>query len=65
MKVARRIQSQAGQAVIEYVLILAIVMSVMVVLNRGLQTSIRTIWVTLAKEIAAPCPKCEPPRQMR
>lgn len=57
--------SESGQAIVEYVLILVVVVTVMGALGRGLRTSVRSVWVALAKEIAAPCPKCDPPASMR
>lgn len=47
-----------GQAIIEYMIILALAISLVVILRQGLTSVARRTWLQFSCEIAAPCPTC-------
>jgi Flp pilus assembly pilin Flp len=54
-------RDEQGQAIVEYILMLAMVISVVAIIATSFRKSIRLIWLQLTKEIAAGCPDCAPP----
>jgi len=56
---------QSGQALVEYVLTVVLVMSLFFLFNRAILTRIGSLWKTMAAEIAAACPNCTPPEQIQ
>ncbi len=54
-------QDQGGQAVVEYVLVIAMVISIVAIIATSFRKSIRLLWYTLTREIAPGCPDCAPP----
>ena len=48
-----------GQAIVEYVLALSIVMFLVTIMATGLRNSLLKLWVSYSKQIAAPCPGCK------
>ncbi|MCM2277617.1 MAG: hypothetical protein NDJ89_06030 [Oligoflexia bacterium] len=60
---ARR--SESGQAVLEYVLMIALALSIVAIFGIGIRRSVITVWERIARDIAAPCPRCEPPPQVQ
>jgi len=62
--------SKAGQALVEYLIMLSMVLMVMGILTAGFQKSVRKVWIAMAKDIAAPCPTrggngCQPPAEIK
>ncbi|MGE4231984.1 MAG: hypothetical protein AB7F43_01525 [Bacteriovoracia bacterium] len=48
-----------GQALVEYVLAVALIAGVFSVINISTNKFVGNLWKTMAKEIAAGCPDCE------
>lgn len=46
-----------GQVLVEYLLMVVVALSVILVIQRGLRRSVFTIWKQFAQEISAACPK--------
>ncbi len=51
-------KDESGQAIVEYVIILAMVVSVVTMMSSQLRRALFTFWETMAKEISAACPDC-------
>jgi Flp pilus assembly pilin Flp len=49
--------SEEGQAIVEYILMLVVVMSVVTILAVGFRKSIYSIWNLISRDVAAACPK--------
>jgi Flp pilus assembly pilin Flp len=56
--------SEAGQALIEYVLLIAITLSLVTLLANGLRRSVFSLWTFYAKTVSAPCPGCPSPNNI-
>lgn len=54
-----------GQAIIEYILLLGLVITLVAVLGRGFRTIQNRVWMEMACVVAAPCPNCPPPRAVQ
>lgn len=67
MPQSKRQEAESGQVLVEYILMLALFVSVLVAIQTGLRTSIfKKVWVPFAKEISAACPKgCLPDPKIR
>ncbi len=52
------LRSEAGQAILEYILILGIAVSLAVTLHSAVRKNVNRFWLELSCEIAAPCPTC-------
>jgi Flp pilus assembly pilin Flp len=52
------LNNESGQAVVEYVLILAMVVSVTTAMAIGFRKSLFAFWTLLTKEVSAACPGC-------
>jgi hypothetical protein len=52
---------EQGQAVVEYILMLVLAVSIVTILAYGFRKSIMSLWVTLSREVAAACPRDCPP----
>ena len=50
------INDESGQAIVEYLLMLALVISAVTILSQFFKTTIRNVWVTIAKKVVAACP---------
>lgn len=48
----------AGQAVLEYVLMLSLAVGVVVIIAVGFRRSIFHVWKGFARDVAAACPAC-------
>jgi Flp pilus assembly pilin Flp len=59
------LRDEQGQAVIEYILMLAIVVSLVGVMGVGFRRGLIQLWEKMAKDISAPCPGCVPPPEVR
>jgi hypothetical protein len=51
-------QGTRGQAIVEYVLMLAFIIAIVTTIAIGFRSSIFQLWRGMTKEIAAPCPGC-------
>jgi Flp pilus assembly pilin Flp len=56
---------QRGQALVEYALALVIIVGVFMIINSSIKRGIGGMWTFMAKNVAAGCPGCEPPPQVR
>lgn len=61
----RKRNSEAGQALIEYVLLIAITITLVTIMATGLRRSVFTLWSFYSRAISAPCPGCPPPTAVR
>lgn len=55
----------SGQAVIEYIITLALIISVITIMASGFRRSLNKMWEFYAKQISAPCPGCPPDPNIR
>jgi hypothetical protein len=53
--------TQRGQSLVEYVLVIWLAIGVSLMMNQTLKRGIRGFWFTLASDIAAPCKGCTVP----
>jgi Flp pilus assembly pilin Flp len=58
-------QNESGQAVIEYVLVLAMVVSAITIMSLGFRKGISKLWVSMIKQVAPACPGCTPPAALQ
>ncbi|MFN7685679.1 MAG: hypothetical protein ACK5QT_09755 [Oligoflexia bacterium] len=58
-------QTHAGQAVVEYVLMIFLAVLLVATINGSLNRSVRSLWATIVNDVAAPCPKCPNPNPIR
>lgn len=61
----RKSGDELGQALIEYVLLIAVTISLVTLMATGLRRSVFKLWSFYTKAIAAPCPGCPPPSEIR
>ncbi len=54
-----------GQALVEYVLTIVIVVMIFMAMNHFVMKGVGTIWTVMAKKVAAPCPSCTPPPEIQ
>lgn len=59
------LENDRGQAVVEYVLMLAIVVAMIGVMSTGFRRALISLWGKMARDISAPCPGCPPPPEVR
>jgi|GEM_PF-974708 len=60
-KISLLLRDQKGQAVVEYILMLSLVVTFVGLLAKGFRAPLRGLWHLFAKEVAAPCPGCPSP----
>jgi Flp pilus assembly pilin Flp len=66
MPQTKTLGNQSGQVFVEYILMLAMVVSLLVAMQSTFRSSIYTLWVGLGKEITAGCPQgCLPDPTIR
>jgi Flp pilus assembly pilin Flp len=58
-------RNQSGQAVVEYMLMLLTVISVVSIMGFGFRKSLFALWQSFARDIAAACPGCPPPSNVK
>ncbi|MCM2324785.1 MAG: hypothetical protein NDJ90_16115 [Oligoflexia bacterium] len=58
-------KGESGQAVLEYVLMIALAVSIVALLGIGIRRSVIMVWDRMSRDIAAPCPRCPPPSGVR
>ena len=51
-------ENREGQAVIEFVLMIAVVLSIFVALRFGFQNIRNFLWMEMSCQVVAPCPGC-------
>jgi Flp pilus assembly pilin Flp len=56
---------EGGQAVVEYILMLAVALTIVITISQGMRGSLLGFWKTLSREIAAACPGCPPVAEPR
>lgn len=56
---------QRGQVLIEYILMLALVVTIVTVMSSTLKSSLFKLWEFYGKMVAAPCPGCPAPSEIR
>ena len=59
------LRKNQGQAVVEYILMMAVVVALIGLLSNGFKNGLVLLWERMAKDISAPCPKCPPPPEVR
>lgn len=58
-------RDDSGQAIVEYILMVAVVVAIIGVLSVGLRGVLVKVWGKMARDIAAPCAGCQPPPDVR
>lgn len=56
---------QSGQALVEYVLTVLLVLGLFTMFNNAIVGRITSLWKVMAGEIASACPACERPEQIQ
>lgn len=59
------VSDEGGQAVLEYILMVSVAVSVVMVIGTGFRRILIKLWEKMARDIAAPCPSCPPPPDVR
>jgi Flp pilus assembly pilin Flp len=54
-----------GQAVVEYILMISMALSVVTIIGVGFRKSLFKLWTLFAQEISAACPGCPPNPNVR
>jgi hypothetical protein len=62
---AEPVRDDLGQALIEYVLLIALTISLVTLMATGLRKSVFSLWGFYTRQIAAPCPGCPPPPEVK
>jgi uncharacterized membrane protein len=52
--------NDGGQALVEYVLMLAVSLSIVAAIGYGFKKGLVKLWSIFHKEISSPCPACQP-----
>ena len=50
------LEEEDGQAIVEYILMLSVMLSIVLIIGVGFRKSLFSVWTKLASEIAAACP---------
>jgi Flp pilus assembly pilin Flp len=58
-------RNESGQAVVEYLLMLAVIVAIVGAVGIGFRKILVKLWEKMARDIAAPCPGCPPPPDVR
>jgi Flp pilus assembly pilin Flp len=58
-------REEEGQALIEYVLLIAITISLVTLMATGLRKSVFGLWGFYTRAVAAPCPGCPGPSEVK
>ena len=61
----KRGKRKSGQAVIEYMLMILIALSIAGALGFGFRKLFFKIWLPMACEVTAPCPHCAAPSELK
>lgn len=60
---SRKTGSESGQAVLEYILMMGVAVSLLGLIATTFRRTVASVWKVWSAEIAAPCPKCAPPEE--
>jgi hypothetical protein len=60
-KIHSKKEKEKGQALVEFLLMLVLAMTVVAILSTGFRRSLFRIWEVITREVGAPCPDCAPP----
>jgi hypothetical protein len=60
-----RRESQSGQTILEYILLLSIAAAMTLALGNGFKKARNFLWARMACEVSAPCPKCPPDPEVK
>ena len=55
------LRDEGGQALFEYVLVLAICVSAITIMGMGFRKGVAALWISMLKQVAPACPGCTPP----
>lgn len=58
-------RTQSGQVLVDYLLTLALTVTIVTLLAQGFRTGLRALWQTIAQEVSAACPGCPPDSTIR
>ncbi len=59
-------RDEQGQAVVEYMLMIGIVLAVISLMAYGLKGSLLNVWQSFSRDISAACPRgCPPPSNVQ
>lgn len=53
------LMDESGQAIIEFMLLLIVIISIVGAMKQGLKSLTVKLWAMFARKIAAPCPACD------
>jgi Flp pilus assembly pilin Flp len=59
------LDDEGGQAVVEYILMLIMAVSLVALIAKGFRTTLFKLWTLFAQEISAGCPGCTPDPKIR
>lgn len=65
MEQLRKGQNQVGQTILEYILLLAVATSVVLLINQGFRNIRNGLWMRIVCEVSAACPGCPPPPDIK
>lgn len=60
----RFLSDEDGQAIVEYLLMLMVAISIVAILASGVRRIVLGLWQVMACEISAACPHCPPPEEV-
>jgi hypothetical protein len=52
------LRNESGQAIVDYVLTLLLLVSIVTIMATGFRRSLFSLWKTVSREVSAPCPGC-------
>lgn len=64
-QIRRRKARQSGQGLVEYALAVLTIIGIFAIIDNRIKKGIGTLWLVMAKDIAAGCPGCTPPAEIR
>jgi hypothetical protein len=64
-KKSRHPIGRSGQAVIEYILMVMVALTIVSALSYGMKRVLLHVWMQMACEITAPCPHCQKPPELK
>ncbi|MCC7441377.1 MAG: hypothetical protein IT285_07080 [Bdellovibrionales bacterium] len=59
------LKDEGGQAIVEYVVMLGVTVTIVGTLAQGLRAIILVLWQTMTCDISAACPTCPPAEEIR
>lgn len=58
-------RDDGGQVIVEYLLMMSAMLVTATVIGTGFKRMLTAVWERIAKDVAAPCPGCNPPPEVR